>query len=455
MNLSIRLFGKVLSLLLTIIFFTFIYYIHSLYQTVQEAKQSKVVNYKMLEKANELSKSSDLLTRFARNYVVTGDEKYKENYYKVLNIRDAKEFKSENYNYIYWNILEPQRSKIFPDTDIKSSLLDEIKKLPYTKQQLSKLEKSLKRSNKLVNLELKAFNAMKENKQKLAIDILYSDKYKLAKHNIMLPISELINSTYKNYKIDEDKTNKKINNLFRIIFILVISGISIFFIALFLLRKKILIPVEYLMDLINKLRNNDNNYKKIIYCNDEIGMLTEQLFNMKEQIDYNFEKLKELSTTDPLTGIKNRRSFFESSEKFFKLARRKGLALSIIMLDIDFFKKVNDTYGHIVGDEILKFISKIIEKELRDSDIFARYGGEEFIILLPDTDIEGAFKTANKLRKIVEDTPYEGDVEVSITISLGVAQLENEKIFNDLIKKADKALYKAKDSGRNIVIKAD
>ena len=271
----------------------------------------------------------------------------------------------------------------------------------------------------------------------------------------MLPISELINSTYKNYKIDEDKTNKKINNLFRIIFILVISGISIFFIALFLLRKKILIPVEYLMDLINKLRNNDNNYKKIIYCNDEIGMLTEQLFNMKEQIDYNFEKLKELSTTDPLTGIKNRRSFFESSEKFFKLARRKGLALSIIMLDIDFFKKVNDTYGHIVGDEILKFISKIIEKELRDSDIFARYGGEEFIILLPDTDIEGAFKTANKLRKIVEDTPYEGDVEVSITISLGVAQLENEKIFNDLIKKADKALYKAKDSGRNIVIKAD
>jgi diguanylate cyclase (GGDEF)-like protein len=254
---------------------------------------------------------------------------------------------------------------------------------------------------------------------------------------------------------DQKSINKKINNLFKIIFILVISGISIFFIALFLLRKKVLIPIEYLMDIINKIKTDNKDYEKIIFCNDEIGAFTEQLFEMKEQRDRDFEKLKELSITDPLTGIKNRRSFFEISEKFFKLAKRKELALSIIMLDIDFFKKVNDTYGHIIGDEILKFLVQIVDKELRDSDIFARYGGEEFIIMLPDTTLDGAFKTANKLRKIIEDTPYEGDVEVPITISLGVAQLKNEKIFNDLIIRADDALYKAKDSGRNIAIKSE
>ena len=455
MNLSIRVFGKVLALILVIIFFSFIYFINSLYQTIQESSHSKYINYEMLQKADELRRSSNFLTRFARNYVVTKDIKYKSDYYKVLNIRNGEEFKPKDYDRIYWNLIEPTRSMMHPSTKVKLSLFDEIKKLPYSKQQIKELKKSLTESEKLVNLELKAFNAMKENNQKLAIKILYSDKYKLAKHKIMIPMSNFLDSTYKTFYEHQENVTKKINNLFKIIFILVVSGISIFFIALFLLRKKVLIPIEYLMDVIEKVKNNEDDYEKIIYCNDEIGIFTEQLFEMKEQIDKDLEKLKELSSTDPLTGIKNRRAFFEISENFFKLSRRKELPLSLIMLDIDFFKKVNDTYGHSIGDEVLKYLVKIVNKELRDSDIFARYGGEEFIILLPETDIEGAFKTADKLRKIIENTPYEGDVEISITISCGVAQLTNEKIFNDLIIKSDKALYRAKDGGRNMVVKSD
>ena len=455
MKLSIRLFGKLLSLILVVIFFTFIYFINSLYHTMQEYSEYKQIKYNMITKSDELRRSSNNLTRFARNYVVTKDKNYKDNYYKVLEIRNGTRFKPENYNRIYWSILEPLRTNTHPNTNIKSSLIDEIKELPYTKDQLILLKTSLAKSNSLVNLELKAFNAIKENNQKLAIKILYSDKYKLAKHNIMIPISNLLDSTHKEYQIYKKDMTKKINNLFRIIFILVISGISIFFIALFLLRKKVLIPIEYLMKIINKIKNDEKDFEKIIYCNDEIGIFTEQLFQMKEQRDNDFEKLKQLSITDSLTGIKNRRSFFESSEKFFKLARRKELSLSIIMLDIDFFKKVNDTYGHIVGDEILKFLVKTVDNELRDSDIFARYGGEEFVIMLPDTNLQGAFKTAEKIRKIVENFPYKGEVEVSITISLGVAQFKNEKIFNDLIIRADKALYRAKDGGRNMVVQSE
>ena len=172
---------------------------------------------------------------------------------------------------------------------------------------------------------------------------------------------------------------------------------------------------------------------------------------MKAQRDQDFEDLRKLATTDPLTKAKNRRAFFDLSEKFFKLAKRKDLPLSVMILDIDFFKKVNDTYGHLVGDEILKFLVKQVDMILRDSDILARYGGEEFIILLPDTDINGALKTAQKIRKTIEMTPYKGEVEVPFKVSLGVAQLGKQKILKDLIKNADDALYRAKEYGRNRV----
>ena len=454
MNLSIRVFGKVLALVLIIIFFSFIYFINSLYNIVKEEQVTKTMKYKMIMKSDELRRSSNYLTRFARNYVVTTEIQYKKDYYKVLNIRKGKDFKPKGYNRVYWNLAQPYRSKIHPDSKIKSALIDEIKALPYTKEQLHLLESSLSKSQELVKLELKAFKMMELNNQNLAIEILFSNKYKIAKHNIMIPLNELLELTYTDFRIYKEKTQEKMNNLFKLIFILVISGISIFFIALFSLRKKVLIPIEYLMGVINKIKHDEKDLEKIIYCNDEIGVFTEQLFEMKEQRDKDFEKLKQLSITDSLTGIKNRRSFFESSEKFFKLAKRKELELSVIMLDIDFFKKVNDTYGHLVGDEILKFLVKIVNLQLRDSDIFARYGGEEFIILLPDTNINGAYETANKLRKLIEKSPYTGDENIFITISLGIAQLQNEKILNELIKKADEALYKAKDSGRNIAIKA-
>jgi diguanylate cyclase (GGDEF)-like protein len=205
------------------------------------------------------------------------------------------------------------------------------------------------------------------------------------------------------------------------------------------------------MDVIDKIKHGRTDFKKIIFCKDEIGTFTEHLFDIKEQRDKDFENLRQLSITDPLTNTKNRRAFFEISEKFFKLARRKELDLCIILIDIDHFKKVNDTYGHIIGDEILKFLVKQLDKELRDSDILARYGGEEFIVLLPDTDLDGGVKTAEKIRKAIEEETYKGDVEVAITISLGVAQLQNEKIINDLIRKSDEALYKAKNNGRNRV----
>ncbi len=165
------------------------------------------------------------------------------------------------------------------------------------------------------------------------------------------------------------------------------------------------------------------------------------------------EKLLTLATTDSLTGLINRRRFMEKAEAELDRARRYGRPLSMMMLDIDHFKRVNDTYGHDAGDDVLKTLSRLGLEVLRKVDFFGRIGGEEFSVLLPDTSLEGAVQVAERLREEVENAVMEtrsGDL--SITISIGVSTL-NEEINNleTMLKAADVALYAAKRGGRNRV----
>lgn len=166
-------------------------------------------------------------------------------------------------------------------------------------------------------------------------------------------------------------------------------------------------------------------------------------------------KLESLSTTDALTGIFNRRNFDEKLNYEFARAMRYETALSCIMFDIDFFKKVNDTHGHVFGDEVLRMIGNTLRVELRIHDIYARYGGEEFVVLLPETEAECARTVAEKIRhSIAQKTVSQNGLSVNVTVSLGVAALDRDfmKTGRDLVEKADRAMYNAKNSGRNRTI---
>jgi diguanylate cyclase (GGDEF)-like protein len=165
------------------------------------------------------------------------------------------------------------------------------------------------------------------------------------------------------------------------------------------------------------------------------------------------EELKKQAITDFLTGLFNRRYFFTLGSKEFSKSIRYHRPMSIAMFDIDFFKKVNDRYGHEAGDEVLISLSKNLKLNSRESDIFARYGGEEFIILMPETDCEQSFLAAERFRKIVQDTPIQvGEDMINITVSIGISscgELDTIKSIDELISKADQALYQAKRTGRN------
>lgn len=165
-------------------------------------------------------------------------------------------------------------------------------------------------------------------------------------------------------------------------------------------------------------------------------------------------KLKELANTDELTKIHNRRHFLQLASFYFHSAKRHGLPLYILSLDIDFFKRVNDTYGHHVGDEVLKLLCTTVTKSLRKDDLFGRIGGEEFSICVQNTPLEGVLILAEKIRASVEESVYKKsmDITIHITISIGVSGItpSDETIF-DIMKRSDDALYIAKASGRNQV----
>jgi diguanylate cyclase (GGDEF)-like protein len=160
--------------------------------------------------------------------------------------------------------------------------------------------------------------------------------------------------------------------------------------------------------------------------------------------------------TDPLTGVFNRRTFLEMSGKEELRARRRGSPTSVLMMDIDHFKRVNDTYGHPVGDLVIKTLAETATKVLRPTDILARYGGEEFVVTLPETETAAAKLVAERLRVALEKmvVPADGR-EVRFTISVGVATFMKGVALATAMEHADQALYRAKQNGRNRVEVAD
>ncbi len=159
-----------------------------------------------------------------------------------------------------------------------------------------------------------------------------------------------------------------------------------------------------------------------------------------------------LANTDALTGLNNRRFLFEQANKEFEIARQANLDLSLMMIDIDHFKKFNDTYGHDMGDEVIKLVARGILKSCRELDTVGRYGGEEFSVVLPKTNLELAYVVAEKIRSYIEQKIYHSEKygDLKCTISIGLASLnQNFKKVEDLFKDADNKLYTAKEKGRN------
>jgi len=170
--------------------------------------------------------------------------------------------------------------------------------------------------------------------------------------------------------------------------------------------------------------------------------------------------MEERAQRDALTGAHNRAYFDDALSKEFDLAVRHGWPLSVAMLDLDYFKRINDTYGHAVGDAALQSVTRVIQSQIRNGDIFARYGGEEFVLLFPGTPGEAAAKVLSRIRETIASFHHTVDADTSfkVTVSIGLASHGNGqgaiRSGMDLVNAADRALYLAKAQGRNHLAQA-
>lgn len=293
---------------------------------------------------------------------------------------------------------------------------------------------------------------------------IYSSKIKTLESEVPLK-SGIINIDEKNHFMIQTQYNKELEELKNFKFNILTFSILMAFVIVFLLYfilTNFLRPYKRIYMLLLDFVNNkiDFNHLKMASKNISRNTKTKEIYQMSRAINKvskkalkNENELKKISYTDQLTKVLNRRKLDEILLKESYEANRYHKKLSIIIIDIDYFKKINDTYGHPIGDKILKQFSARVSEDLRTSDFFGRWGGEEFLVICPSTDIQGAYALATKLQAFIKSKPFANDLKV--TASFGVGEILKNESFYNLISRTDEALYKAKNNGRDQIEKAD
>lgn len=221
-----------------------------------------------------------------------------------------------------------------------------------------------------------------------------------------------------------------------------------------LLLQRVVRPLSRLRRAVDALGRGDVRSRVPVTGADEVGALSDAFNRMATQLAEERARLIVISLTDALTGLANRRHFDRQLAQEISRARRYRRALSLVMVDLDHFKRLNDTYGHQTGDRVLQALARTIEREVRPSDFAARIGGEEFAIVFPETSLRTAVHVAERLRKAVEAAGGQDGLP-AITASFGVAAWSEGLDGNQLLAAADAALYRAKQAGRNRVAAAE
>ncbi len=220
------------------------------------------------------------------------------------------------------------------------------------------------------------------------------------------------------------------------------------------LARSVLVPLREFEKGLSHFANDNLSYRLDLHNDNELGRLARDFNNMAERLMEHKVRLEELSSRDGLTGLYNRREFEDRLREEVQRARRYGKPLSVMLLDIDHFKNINDRYGHQAGDEALIAVADLIRLSARPMDAVCRYGGEELAVILPETDEAGAGIVAERIRAAIADsltTTSEGN-EIQMTVSIGYAAFPQDGDTGPgLVKAADQALYAAKQGGRNLV----
>lgn len=273
-------------------------------------------------------------------------------------------------------------------------------------------------------------------------------------NQIMFTLEQMYDAYYGEIDAQRAQINESEKRFLMIISAVVGFGLLMAVLGAVWLARSVLIPLREFEKGVAHFSNENLSYRLTLSNHDEIGRLALEFNTMAERLLEHRHKLEELSVRDGLTGLYNRRELEKRLHEEIHRARRYHRPLTVLMLDIDHFKNVNDRYGHQAGDEVLITVADLIQLNVRPVDMVCRYGGEELSVILPETDEEGARIVAERIRGTVEDsitTAPQGDM-VHVTVSIGLATFPRDgDTAASLVRAADQALYAAKQDGRNLV----
>lgn len=246
--------------------------------------------------------------------------------------------------------------------------------------------------------------------------------------------------------------SQELQKLFQLVAVAAIGITCLLFVLAIWINNRILIsPILNISKFTAGIAAGRNERQPTVISNDELGRLSEDINRMADSLQSMYKRMEQLAHTDALTGMMNRRAFEQIATRELELNRRHKRKLGLVMLDIDHFKNINDTYGHAIGDEVLKYVTRVCNETLRASDYCFRIGGEEFVLLLHEAGREHVGAVADRCRRSLAEKPWTDGVNtIPLTASFGVSCSPRDgETVDELLKAADKALYKAKSNGRN------
>ena len=370
---------------------------------------------------SDILNSLDRLIRLARSYSQFGQKFYYDEYLHELDAVNTRE-----------------------------AAIAQLKDLGLPEDRLSLIYKAIDESNELAVMEANAFKAAANGNYIQARKILYGKEYDDKRNQIRTAIKDFQTSVNNMAEIEADHAKQIFNRMLFATIALVFSTITAAIVSFVILAKKIK-SISRLTAIAKEITNGDLDISITSDAKDELGDLTRSFAVMLNTIKGTATDLSYIAKTDALTQVANRHSFFLNSPSFFEFHIRLGNPIALLFLDIDDFKKVNDTYGHSFGDDVLKNFAMIISGAIRSFDILCRYGGEEFILLLSNTDQNNGIAVGKRIMEGIEQASFPEKPGFKYTTSIGLYSgipQRNESV-EEYINKADQAMYIAKKNGKN------
>lgn len=440
-------------------------------QNQQTLRANNEIRYQSYLRADEVRQSSDDQTRMARTYTVTGDPRFEDYFHKIVAIRNGNAPRPVAYERIYWDLITNSDRPPRPSGAVMP-LQRILRDLGFSEREFKKLAEAQHGANDLVKMEQIAMNAMKgyfmdedgnfTRKGKpdpdLARRVLHSPEYHNAKARIMLPLDEfflLLDKRTSDIIVQAEQ--KHATMMVALLTLVGFVGVSLLSLHR-IFRQNVLQPIERLNDAAHQIEGGQFPEQLTIEREDEVGQLTSTFNSMNTSLQHSASKISNLAFKDPLTQLPNRRTFSDRLTQRL----RDGQSLALLFLDIDGFKKVNDTIGHAAGDDLLIEVAERLKRCLREDDqigrvytdsdgTIARLGGDEFVLLLPGVDVSAqAAAIARRIGVVLaEPFPYE-EWEIPMSASIGVTLAPRDGSDPEgLMRNADIAMYEAKRAGRN------